>query len=112
MLQVANQNYVFVHENHLVILLLKANSDLLGSEITKDKHIDGEWYKVSKTVLLTCCNTLKSKVLNKIVFNNLMDFHVSLKLLDAKEWTHDSDILAEASLKSPNILDQQFSFMA
>jgi hypothetical protein len=111
-LPVANQNYVFVHENHPVISLLKANADLLGTEINDDKRIDGEWFKVSKTVLSTCCNTLKSKVLNKIAFNNLMDFSVSLKRLDAKEWTQDSDILAEASLKSPNIIDQPCSFMA
>jgi len=111
-LPVANQNYVFVHENHPVISLLKANADLLGTEINDDKRIDGEWFKVSKTVLSTCCNTLKSKVLNKIAFNNLMDFSVSLKRLDAKEWTQDSDILSEASLKSPNIIDQPCSFMA
>ena len=111
-LPVANQNYVFVHENHPVISLLKANADLLGTEITEDKRIDGEWYKVSKVVLSTCCNTLKSKVLNKIAFNNLMDFSVSLKRLDAKEWTQDSDILSEAALKNPNIIDQPCSFMA
>ena len=111
-LPVANQNYVFVHENHPVISLLKANADLLGTEITEDRRIDGEWYKVSKTVLSTCCNTLKSKVLNKIAFNNLMDFNVSLKRLDAKEWTQDSDVLAEASMKTPNIIDKPCSFMA
>ena len=111
-LPVANANYVFVHENHPVISLLKANSDLLGTEISDERRIDGEWFKVSKTVLSTCCSTLKSKVLNKIAFNNLMDFSVSLKRLDAKEWTQDSDVLAEASLKNPNIIDQPCSFMA
>lgn len=111
-LEVANQSYVFVHENHPVISLLKANADLLGTEINEDKRIDGEWYKVSKTVLSTCCSTLKSKVLNKIAFNNLMDFHVSLKRLDAKEWTHESDILSETSRLKPDILDQPCSFMA
>ena len=111
-LPVANANYVFVHENHPVISLLKANSDLLGTEISDERRIDGEWFKVSKTVLSTCCSTLKSKVLNKIAFNNLMDFSVSLKRLDAKEWTQDSDVLSEAALKNPNIIDQPCSFMA
>jgi len=111
-LEVANQNYVFVHENHPVISLLKANADLLGTEINEEKRIDGEWYKVSKSVLSTCCSTLKSKVLNKIAFNNLMDFHVSLKRLDAKEWTHESDILSEVSRLKPDVLDQPCSFMA
>lgn len=111
-LPVANQNYVFVHENHPVVSLLKANADLLGTDLTEDKRIDGEWFKVSKSVLSTCCNTLRSKVLNKIAFNNLMDFNVSLKRLDAKDWTQDSDILSEASLKNPGIIDQPCSFMA
>jgi len=111
-LEVANQNYVFVHENHPVISLLKANSDLLGTEISEDKRIDGEWYKVSKTVLATCCNTLRSKVLKNIAFNNLMDFHVGLKRLDAKEWTHESDVLLEAAHTDPNVLDKPCSFMA
>ena len=111
-LEVANQSYVFVHEHHPVISLLKANADLLGSDITDEQRIDGEWYKVSKTVLSTCCNTLKSKVINKIAFNNLMEFNVSLKRLDAKEWTQDSDILSEVSRNKPDILDQACSFMA
>ena len=37
MLPVANQNYVFVHDNHPAISLLKANSDLLGAEITDEE---------------------------------------------------------------------------
>jgi hypothetical protein len=111
-LEVQNQNYVFVHENHPVISLLRANADLLGTEINEEQRIDGEWYKVSKPVLQTCCSTLKSKVLNKIAFNNLMDFHVGLKRLDAKEWTHESDILSEISRQKPDILDQPCSFMA
>jgi hypothetical protein len=111
-LEVANQNYVFVHENHPVISLLKANSDLLGTELRDDQRIDGEWFKVSKTVLTTCCNTLKQKVLNKISFNNLMDFQVQLKRLDAKDWTDESDILAEHTILNANIIDQPCSYMA
>jgi hypothetical protein len=41
-----------------------------------------------------------------------MDFNVSLKRLDAKEWTHDSDILSEVSRQKLDILDQACSFMA
>lgn len=111
-LEVANQNYVFVHENHPVISLLKANSDLLGTELKDEQRIDGEWFKVSKTVLSTCCNTLKQKVLNKISFNNLMDFQVQLKRIDAKDWTDESDILSEHSHINPNIIDQPCSYMA
>jgi hypothetical protein len=112
-LPVTGQNYVFVHENHPVISLLKANADLLGTELKEDQRIDGEWYKVSKTVLSTCCNTLKQKVLNKISFNNLMDFQVQLKRIDAKDWTDESDVLNEhATLMQSQIIDKPCSYMA
>ena len=111
-LPVANQNYVFVHENHPVISLLKANADLLGSDMGDDKRIDGEWFKVSTSALATCCNTLKSKVLAKMPMNNLLDLKVSLDRLDAPDWTHPSDILSEAMVRNPHIIDQPCSFMA
>ena len=111
-LEIANQNYVFVHENHPVVSLLKANSDLLGTEMTDDRKVDGEWFKVSKTVLATCCNTLKPRVLSKVTTNDLTDLHVVLSRLDAREWTEDSDVLREASIHTPNIIDKPCSFMA
>jgi len=110
-LEIANQNYVFVHENHPVVSLLKANSDLLGTEMTDDRKVDGEWFKVSKQVLATCCNTLKSRVLSKVTTNDLTDLHVVLNRLDAKEWTDDSDVLRETSSHTPNIIDKPCSFM-
>jgi hypothetical protein len=110
-LEIANQNYVFVHENHPVVSLLRANSDLLGHEMTDDRKVDGEWFKVSKQVLATCCNTLKSRVLSKVTTNDLTDLHVVLNRLDAKEWTEDSDVLRETSNINPNIIDKPCSFM-
>ena len=110
-LEIANQNYVFVHENHPVVSLLRANSDLLGHEMTDDRKVDGEWFKVSKQVLATCCNTLKSRVLSKVTTNDLTDLHVVLNRLDAKEWTEDSDVLRETSSLNPNIIDKPCSFM-
>jgi hypothetical protein len=94
------------------VSLLKANSDLLGTEMTDDRKVDGEWFKVSKTVLATCCNTLKSRVLSKVTTNDFTDLHVVLSRLDAREWTEDSDVLREASITTPNIIDKPCSFMA
>ena len=112
-LEVNNQNYVFVHEHHPVISLLKANSDLLGTELRDDQRIDGEWFKVSKTVLSTCCNTLKSKVLSKLHVNNLMDLQVQLKRLDSQAWDDHSDVLNEHStMLGSNLIDNPYSFMA
>jgi hypothetical protein len=112
-LEVNNQNYVFVHENHPVISLLKANADLLGSELRDDQRIDGEWFKVSKQVLSTCCTTLKAKVLSRIHVNNLMDFQVQLRRLDSSNWDDNSDSLHEHStMLGANLIDNPYSFMA
>ena len=110
-LDIANQNYVFVHENHPVVSLLRANSDLLGHEMTEDRKVDGEWFKVSRQVLATCCNTLKSRVLSKVTTNDLTDLHVVLNRLDAKEWTEHSDVLQETLDTNPHIIDKPCSFM-
>ena len=112
-LEVNNQNYVFVHESHPVISLLKANTDLLGSELRDDQKIDGEWFKVSKPVLGTCCNTLKTKVLSKISASNLMDLNVQLKRIDASGWEDPSDVLSEHSTAlGASLVDNPYSFMA
>jgi hypothetical protein len=110
-LEIANQNYVFVHENHPVVSLLRANSDLLGHEMTDDRKVDGEWFKVSKQVLATCCNTLRSRVLSKVTTNDLTDLHVVLNRLDAKEWTEHTDVLQETMDHNPHIMDKPCSFM-
>ena len=57
-LPVKNCPYVFVHEKHPVVALLRANSDMLGSKIDDHTKIDGEWFKISRQVLGTCCQTL------------------------------------------------------
>ena len=106
--------YVFVHEKHPVISLLRANSDLLGSKIDEHTKIDGEWFKVSKQVLGTCCQTLRSKVLSRISFNDLNLFQVQLRRTDAKEWTDTGDILQEhiQEKEGSAIFDRPCSFMA
>ena len=80
--------------------------------MTDDKKVDGEWFKVSKSVLSTCCNTLKSKVLNKVSASDLTNLHITLGRLDAKEWTHDSDVLQETRRTDPDILERPCSCMA
>lgn len=112
-LEVNGMPYVFVHEGHPVISLLRANTELLGSKIDDHVKIDGEWFKVSKQVLSTCCNTLRSKVLSRISFNDLNSLQVQLKRLDAREWTEHGEVLSEFMHGSDSsILDKPCSFMA
>jgi len=112
-LEVNNQNYVFVHETHPVISLLKANTDLLGTELRDDQKIDGEWFKVSKTVLGTCVSTLKQKVLSKVNTQDLMEMNVQLRRTDANNWDDHSDVTSEhQTTLGSNILDNPYSYMA
>jgi hypothetical protein len=112
-IEVAGCPYVFVHEKHPIINLLRANHELLGSKIDDHAKLDGEWFKVAKSVLQTCCATLRNKVLSRISFNDLNTFQLQLKRLDTREWTQSSDILLEHSRDDESsILDRPCSFMA
>jgi len=112
-LEVSGMPYVFVHESHPVISLLRANTELLGTKLDDHAKIDGEWYKVGKQVLNTCCATLQTKVLNRINCQDLNQIQVQLKRLDAKEWTDVGEVLQEHMTSSEeSILDRPCSFMA
>lgn len=47
-LETGDLAYLFVHQMHPAIALLRANKDLLGSDIDSQQKIDNEWYKVCK----------------------------------------------------------------
>jgi hypothetical protein len=48
--------------------------------------IDNQWYKLTKQVLSTCCHTLRSKVLNKMLTHDLSQFSFQLHRLNANGW--------------------------
>mmetsp|Transcript_34395 Transcript_34395/g.81097 ORF Transcript_34395/g.81097 Transcript_34395/m.81097 type:complete len:308 (-) Transcript_34395:47-970(-) len=84
-------NYVFVHQDHPVIALLRVNKDLLGADIDEQHLIDGQWYKVSRQVLTSCCNTLRTKVLSRIATRDLNTFSVQLHRLGNDNWADLGD---------------------
>lgn len=113
-LPVSGMPYVFVHENHPVIALLRANVDCLGTKLDEASKIDGEWFKISKQVLDTCCQVLQTKVLTKMNCQDLNQMQVQLKRLDAKEWTDIGDVLTEYmdDHDDSSIMDKPCSFHA
>ena len=50
-LETGDLAYLFVHQMHPAIALLRANKDLLGSDIDSQQKIDNEWYKVCFAVV-------------------------------------------------------------
>lgn len=99
-LNVENNPWVFVHETHPVIALLRHNAGLIGCKIDEQPKVDHEWYKVTRQVLSACCQTLRSKVLSKVTSHDLNLFQVQLKRLNTENWDDVTDIEAAYSLPS------------
>ena len=85
-MDVADFNYLFVHENHPVVALLRANKDLLGCDIDQQQKIDNTWFKVDKDTFAKSCATLRNKVLCKVDTKNLNDFSVELHRIGTRDW--------------------------
>jgi hypothetical protein len=85
-MEVNNQPFVFVNMKHPIVGLLRHNAEMIGCNIDAQPVIDGEWYKITRQVLSTCCNTLRTRVLSKISTHDLNMFNVQLHRLDANAW--------------------------
>ena len=79
--------YVFVSQGHPAINLLRANSELLGSDIDTMQKIDNEWFKVSRQVVMQCCQTLRTQVLSKVPNSDLSNFSLGLRRFQNVPWT-------------------------
>jgi hypothetical protein len=67
------------------------NADLLGSNIDEHQLLDGQWYKVTKQVFATCCNSLRNKVLSRVATRDLNQFSVQLHRLGEQDWAELGD---------------------
>ena len=85
-LNVTGEPYVFVSKAHPVIDLLRANKDVLNANIDDSTMIDGQWFKVTRQVMSTCCQQLRSKILEKIGTVDLNEIRVQISRLDGLNW--------------------------
>jgi hypothetical protein len=90
-LNVQGENFVFVAKTHPVIDLLRINKDILNADIDTQALIDDCWYKVTKQVMSTCCQQLKTKVLNKVGTVDLNQLSVQISRLDGIHWLEMSE---------------------
>jgi hypothetical protein len=79
--------YVFVSQGHPAINLLRANTELLGSDIDTMAKIDNEWFKVSRQVVMQCCQTLRTQVLSKVQSSDLNTVQLQLRRFQNAPWT-------------------------
>lgn len=114
-LHVDNNPWVFVHETHPVVALLRHNAGLIGCKIDEQPKIDQEWYKVTRQVLSACCQTLRTKVLSKVTSHDLNLFQVQIKRLNAETWDDMNDLgTAQCNTKeqAADFITTPYSYMA
>ncbi|KAJ1465881.1 hypothetical protein T484DRAFT_1757104 [Baffinella frigidus] len=86
-MEVKTHPVVFVDKDHPAISLLRANKDILGSDIDEQSLVQGRWHTVSRQCFNTACKTLRSKVLCNINTVNLANFSLQAMPLDRKAWS-------------------------
>ena len=97
-MHVNNQAFVFIDCEHPVVSVLRHNAQLIGCDIDSQKKLEGNWYKVSKPVLKTCCDSLRQKVLSKMQTQDLNTLSVQIHRLNASGW----EDLGDGSLAMKN----------
>jgi hypothetical protein len=85
-MEVKSHPVVFVDQHHPVISLLRANKDILGSDIDEQALVQGRWHTVSRQCFNTATKTLKQKVLSNINTVNLTKFTLQATPLDRRPW--------------------------
>ena len=99
-LHVNNHPVVFIETGHPVVSILRANCHLIGCDIDSQKKMDGKYFKISRQLLKTCCDTLRQKVLNKITTYDLNTLSLQIHRLNATGWEDLGDgSLAMSGLK-------------
>ena len=87
-MEVKAQPVVFVDLKHPVISLLRANKDILGSDIDQQSLVQGRWHTVSRQCFNTAVKTLRGRVLSEMMDNvNLANFALQVQPLDRKAWS-------------------------
>ena len=77
-LEVPNCSYVFVHENHPVVNLLRINKHIVGVDIDDQPRMDGQWLKITRNLFDSSCDTIKTKILKNIKQENLLNISASI----------------------------------
>lgn len=85
-MEVRSHPVCFVDKDHPVISLLRANKDILGSDIDAQTLVQGRWHTVSRQCFNTAVKTLRQKVMPNVNISNLGGFTLQATPLDRKSW--------------------------
>ena len=85
-MHVNNHPFVFIDCQHPVVSILRANTHLIGCDIDSQKKVEGNWFKISRQVLKTCCDTLRQRVLNEMTTFDLNTLGLQISRINATGW--------------------------
>jgi hypothetical protein len=75
--QVPECPWIFVHENHPVINLLRINKHLVGVDVDDQPKMEGQWHKVTQSLFDSSCDTIKTRILSKLETKDLNELSVT-----------------------------------
>jgi hypothetical protein len=84
-LPVNNQPFVFIELGHPVLAVLRSNPELIGCDLDQQKKM-GDYHRISRQLLQTCCNAIRQKILSKISSHDLNTLSVQLHRINAESW--------------------------
>lgn len=110
-IDVPNASYLFVHMDHPVIGVLRFNQQLIGCDIDSQKKLENEYFRVSKQVMKTCCDTIRDDVLSKMSTKDLNYFTLQARKLNNAPW-EDPDHVSLLGFKpdpkdTPEVQDEK-----
>lgn len=87
-LKVPGCPFVFVHETHPVINLLRINKHVVGVDVDDQPKMDGQWHKITQSLFESSCDTISTRVLSKIKTHDLNEMTIQLHRLGGVDWSH------------------------
>ena len=80
-LKIPNCPYVFVHENHPVIHLLRINKNMVGVDVDSQEKMDNAWIKVTNSLFESSCEAINNRILARIKTHDLNDLTVGYRFV-------------------------------
>jgi hypothetical protein len=90
-IDVPGQPYQFVHMDHPAIGLLRHNQEMIGCDVDKMTMIDGRFFKLSRQIIASCCNTVRTQILSKMMTQDMNMFSMQLHRVGAEAWDDFGD---------------------
>lgn len=104
-LRVPGTQYVFVHQNHPAVGMLRTYKHILGIDVDTQPKMDGQWFKLHQPMLQSTCDAIRDQVLSRIATKDLTNLQVQLHRIGGADWGDISHTDAAATFSVNPTLD-------